>query len=196
MGRGLIDQGLNVDICFLILLGVVFTLPIFWVTLGSLRAAVLCVSVMVLGGFVWTRGAMGLLGVPERVFSLLAYASVIVQGTSFALHKFSALKESGEKDRKAGWRKACEVDGLILTTALISAFGFVTLWSFGLKPIRELGVSATLGVVWLFLLAVVFLPAFDVLTASPTLDEDRSASPLLSGSANRTPSFLSSYFLK
>ncbi len=196
MGRGLIDQGLNVDICFLILLGVVFTLPIFWVTLGSLRAAVLCGSVMVLGGFVWTRGAMGLLGVPERVFSLLAYASVIVQGTSFALHKFSALKESGEEDRKAGWRKACEVDGLILTTALISAFGFVTLWSFGLKPIRELGVSATLGVVWLFFLATVFLPAFDVLTASPTLEEDHSASHLLSGTTKCAPSFLSLYLQK
>jgi hypothetical protein len=53
MGRGLIDQGLNVDICFLILLGVVFTLPIFWATLGSLRAAVLCVGVMVLRSSVW-----------------------------------------------------------------------------------------------------------------------------------------------
>jgi predicted RND superfamily exporter protein len=175
MGRGLIDQGLNVDILELISLGIVLTLPIFWLTLGSLRAACLGVGVMVMGGFVWTRGAMGLLGVPERVFSLLAYASVIVQGTSFALHKFAALEESDQEDRREGWLQACEVDELILTTAAISAFGFATLWSFGLTPIRELGISATIGVVWLLLLAVVFLPAFDMLTASQTLGEQREA---------------------
>ncbi len=178
MGRGLIDQGLNVDILSLVFLGVAFTLPIFWATLGSLRAACLGVGVMVIGGFVWTRGTMGLLGVPERVFSLLAYASVIVQGTSFALHKFSALEETETDDRREGWRRACEVDGLILTTAAISAFGFATLWSFGLKPIRELGVAATIGVIWLVLLAVVFLPAFDLLTASQTLKEQQAASQL------------------
>src|SRR5262249_16342782 len=154
---------------------------------------VLCVSVMVFGGFVWTRGAMGLLGVPERVFSLLAYASVIVQGTSFALHKFSALEESGEEDRQEGWMKACEIDGLLCTTALFSAFGFATLWSFGLKPVRELGISATLGVVWLFLLAVVFLPAFDVLTASQSLEEQRAAASSLSSRSGRIRARLSSY---
>lgn len=196
MGRGLIDQGLNVDILSLIFLGVAFTLPIFWVTLGSLRVAVVGVGVLVVGGFVWTRGAMGLLGVSERVFSLLAYASVIVQGTSFALHKYAALAESGEEDRREGWKKAGEVDGLILTTAMISAFGFATLWSFGLKPVRELGISATFGVVWLFLLAVVFLPAFDVLTASPMLNEQRATPSSLSASSGRLRALFSFYFRK
>lgn len=163
MGRGLIDQGLNVDILTLVFLGVFLTLPVFWAALGSWRSAFLCVSVMVAGGFVWTRGAMGLLGLPERVFSLLAYASVIVQGTSFALHKFAALRESRAQNRAAGWQSARSIDGLIATTAMISAFGFATLWSFGLKPIRELGLVAALGVVWLLLLSVFFLPALDLL---------------------------------
>ena len=162
LGRGLIDQGLNVDILTLVFLGMLLTVPIFWAAVGSWRSALLCVGVMVVGGFVWTRGAMGLLGLPERVFSLLAYASVIVQGTSFALHKFEALKESGEPDRAVGWQRAGAVDSLIATTAGISAFGFVTLWSFGLKPIRELGLAAALGVVWLLVLAVFFLPALDL----------------------------------
>jgi predicted RND superfamily exporter protein len=169
MGRGLIDQGLNVDILSLVFLGVWLTLPVVWVTLGSGRAALVGVGVMVIGGFVWTRGAMGLIGVPERVFSLLAYASVIVQGTSFALHKFSALAESNADDRVQGWLHARAVDGLLATTALISAFGFATLWSFGLKPIRELGVGASLGVVWLLFMATCVLPACDVLTAPSSL---------------------------
>jgi predicted RND superfamily exporter protein len=166
VGRGLIDQGLNVDILTLIFLGVGLTLPIFWAVLGSGRAALLSVGVMVVGGFVWTRGAMGLLGIPERVFSLLAYASVIVQGTSFALHKFSAWEEGRVTDRPAGWLLARSVDGVIATTAVVSAFGFATLWSFGLKPIRELGVSAMFGVLCLLFLAVFVLPAVDILATS------------------------------
>lgn len=181
MGRGLIDQGLNVDILTLVFLGVALTLPIFWAMLGSGRAALIGVGVMVVGGFVWTRGVMGLCGVPERVFSLLAYASVIVQGTSFALHKFSALEESQAEKRATGWLRACSVDSVIVTTALLSAFGFVTLWSFGLTPIRELGVVATLGVGWLLVLALLVLPAIDLLTAPSILSTQSATSSLVNG---------------
>jgi hypothetical protein len=166
MGRGLIDQGMNVDMLSLVNLGVL-TLPVFWVAFGSLRAAVLSVTVMLMGGFLWTRGTMGLLpDMRERVYSLLVYANVIVQGTSFALHKSEAFRESHARDALTGWRAARSVDGLIATTVAISLFGFATLWSFGLKPIRELGVASALGVLWLCLLAVVFLPA--VLTLGGT----------------------------
>src|SRR5262249_30937830 len=89
-------------------------------------------------------------------------ASVIVQGTSFALHKFAALTENGASDRVSGWERARSVDSLVVITAGIAAFGFLTLWSFGLKPIRELGLTAALGCGWLVLLAVFFLPALDI----------------------------------
>lgn len=164
MGRGLIDQGLNVDILTLVFIGIVLTLPLFWGVLGSGHSAVLCVVVMVIGGFWGTRGFMGLLGVPERVFSLLVYASVIVQGTSFALHKFQALRESGEANPASGWHTARVVDSLLAITASISVFGFLSLWAFGLKPIREIGVTAALGVGWILLLAVFFLPALDLVS--------------------------------
>lgn len=163
MGRGLIDQGLNVDMLTLVSLGVVLTLPLFWAVLGSARLALLGIGVMIVGGFVWTRGAMGLLGVHERVFSLLAYANVIVQGTSFALHKLAALRESDAQEHVVAWQKARSVDTLLATTAGVAVFGFATLWTFGLKPIRELGLVSALGVVWLLVLAVFFLPALHAL---------------------------------
>lgn len=162
MGRGLIDQGLNVDMLMLVSLGVCFTLPIFWISLRSLRAALLCVVVVIAGGFLWTRGAMGLFGWRERVFSLLAYANVIVQGTSFALHKFSAWQESKEETRALRWHDARSVDGLIVTTAAIAVFGFATLWSFSLRPVQELGLTSAVGVLWVVVLAVFVLPAADL----------------------------------
>lgn len=174
MGRGLIDQGMNVDMLSLVNLGVLLTLPVFWVTFGSLHAALLSVAVMLMGGFLWTRGAMGLLpDMHERVYSLLVYANIIVQGTSFALHKSEAFRESRAREALTGWQAARAVDGLIATTAAISLFGFATLWSFGLKPVRELGVASVLGILWLLILAVFFLPAVQMIGgARPAMLDD------------------------
>src|SRR5262249_17939534 len=102
-------------------------------------------------------------GIQERVFSLLVYANVIVQGTSFALHKFSAFQESQRQDRQEAWQEATAVDEVLITVAGIAAFGFATLLSFGLKPILELGVTSALGVLWLLLLATCALPAFHLI---------------------------------
>ncbi len=163
IGRGLIDQGMNVDMLSLVNFGILLALPIFCLATGSLRTALLSLLVMLLGGFLWTRGAMGFLpDMHERVYSLLVYANIIVQGTSFALHKNAAFRESRSAG-VAGWHAAQSVDGLIVTTAAIALFGFATLWSFGLTPIRELGIASALGVLWLVLLATIFLPAVQLL---------------------------------
>jgi len=50
LGRGLIDQGLNVDILTLVFLGMLLTVPIFWAAVGSWRSALLCVGGMAVGG--------------------------------------------------------------------------------------------------------------------------------------------------
>lgn len=163
MGRGIMDQGLNVDMVTLIVLGIFLSLPLFWSALGSLPLALIAVAVMVGGGFLWTRGALGLFDIRERVYCLLAYANVIVQGVSFALHKLEVWRESGEKDKELALRKAMSVDSLIAITGGIAIFGFATLWSFGLKPIRELGIVSALGVAWLLLLSLCFLPALTLL---------------------------------
>jgi predicted RND superfamily exporter protein len=163
MGRGLLDQGLNVDMLTLVFLGVGLTFPLFWVLTGSWRFALLAVLILIGGGFVWTRGWMGLIGMRERVFSVLAYANVVVQGTSFALHKFAAFAESRGDDRVTRWTAATHVDYVIATTTGIALFGFLTLYTFDLAPIRELGLASACGVVWLLVLALGVLPALDLL---------------------------------
>ncbi len=160
IGRGLIDQGINVDMLSLTNLGVILALPVFWAVFGSLSATLLAANVVLLTGFLWTRGAMGFLpDMQERVYSLLVYASVIVQGTSFALHKISAFQNSTAHNARQAWHDARHVDGLIATTAFIAMFGFATLWTFDLKPMRELGLSAAVGVAVLLVLSVVVVPA-------------------------------------
>lgn len=164
IGRGLIDQGLNVDMLMLTSLGMLLALPIFWAVFGSLSSTVLAASMFLLAGVVWTRGAMGLMPeMHERVYSLLVYASVIVQGTSFALHKISAFQSSTARDARQAWQEARKVDGMIATTAFIAIVGFATLWTFDLQPIRELGLGAAVGTAGLLLLTVVMTPAVGLL---------------------------------
>ena len=164
IGRGLIDQGLNVDMLLLTSLGVLLALPIFWAVFGSFTSTVLAAGILLLAGFVWTRGAMGLMPeMRERVYSLLVYASIIVQGTSFALHKLSAFHHSAATDPQQAWYEARRVDGMIASTALIAIVGFATLWTFDLQPIRELGLGAAVGTMGLLLLAVVMLPVIGLL---------------------------------
>lgn len=164
IGRGLIDQGLNVDMLTLTSLGVLLALPIFWAVFGSLSSTVLAAGMFLLAGVVWTRGAMGLMPeMRERVYSLLVYASVIVQGTSFALHKISAFQSSTAHDARRAWQEARKVDGMIATTAFIAIVGFATLWTFDLQPIRELGLGAAVGTAGLLLLTVVMTPAVGLL---------------------------------
>src|SRR5262249_41869175 len=117
--------------------------------------------VMIVGGFLWTRGMMGLYGLEERVFALLAYANVIVQGTSFALHKYAAAR--GATNPVARWRVSQQVDPLIGITGGIALVGFATLYSFPVAPIRELAIASVCGLGGLLVLAVLFLPGLAVL---------------------------------
>jgi hypothetical protein len=87
---------------------------------------------------------------------------VVVQGTSFVLHKFAVLGESQADDHAGRWRDAAAVDELIATTAVIAVVSFGTLYTFALAPIRELALASACGVVWVLILATVFLPAFDL----------------------------------
>lgn len=168
---GLIDQGMNVDVFKLVALGIVLTFPVFVFAFRAVRPAVLALVVVVLSGIIWTRGSIGLaylLGIPlkERVYCLLAYANCIVQGVSFALHKYECFYETkSELDRRSRWRLARSIDGLIAFTAIVSVLGFASLYWFQVLAIRESGVLSALGVVFILFNASVLLPAIDMLFA-------------------------------
>jgi hypothetical protein len=169
VGRGLLDQALTIDNLTLVGVGIALTLPLLAWVLRSTREALLGVGVVIVLGFVWCRGSIGLLdllGFPvrERVYVLLAYTNCIVQGVSFVLHKFEAFHEvsartgapSGTSER---WSLAVGNDHLIGATALISVLGFATLASFQVVTIRELGVLSALAVIYQVALALLLLPA-------------------------------------
>ena len=172
--RGLLDQGLNVDTIVLVGLGVVLAFPIFVWSLGSVSQALIGVLGVVLMGFLWARGSIGLLqifgfDIRERVYTLLAYTNCIVQGVSFVLHKFESFNESAESNAKDPlpkiWNSARTNDHLIGATALIAILGFATLYSFQVLSIRELGVLSAMAVAYQVAFVTLFVPALHIVTS-------------------------------
>lgn len=163
MGRWQIDQGLNRDMILLPLLGMLIGFPIFWYQL-SLRQALLATLVSVGIGIWLTRAAIFPLHVlvderfHERVYVILAYASIIVQGISFPLHKFKAFREAfGSSQRR--FLAAFSVDGKISLAALISICGFLSLLWFNVWQMPEMGFEAIVGVGFVYVTATCFIPA-------------------------------------
>ncbi|MAG44773.1 hypothetical protein CL633_02685 [bacterium] len=156
VGRGLIDLATTVDILTLVTLGLLFSFPIFILSLRSWKQAAIATLGIVFMSLIWTRGSIGIMqylgiDIKERVYLLLAYANCIVQGVSFSLHKF----ESINKKTKVNW--------LIGIAAAIAIGSFATLYWFQVLAIRELGVISAIGVGFLFILAVIFLPTMNSL---------------------------------
>ncbi len=107
---------------------------------------------------IWTRGSIGLLhwmGFPiyERVFILATFTANIVQGLSFGVHKIE------EFNRTGNWKKAQKVDRLILFTAFVVIYGFMTLLSFKDNSIREMGIASAIGIFHIYCLTIFFMPA-------------------------------------
>ena len=166
IGRGTIYRTLPFEMNTRVTGGLCFVFFLFFLILRSFSQA-FCATALIGVSILWTRGSIGILdwlgfSVKERVYVLVVFSNCIVQGVSFSLHKFEEFNKTGS------WHKARSVDMLIFNTTVIAFFGFLTLWSFELVSIRELGLLSALGVVYLFILSVFFLPSITVTSPGKT----------------------------
>lgn len=174
IGRGLMDGALNADVIKGILIGVILSFIVFYFFTKSFLQSFIA-SFFVIGFSVfWVRGEIGLLSllpfdielfeIKERVFVLMAYTNCVVQGVSFALHMFESFNEVEEDCPSVNVSKKWflvkrEVMESILITVFIAFTGFITLVNFNVKAIQELGILSALGVINLFLLSTILVPA-------------------------------------
>lgn len=170
-GRGLMDAALTADILRLSAVGMCIVSVAFALSLLSMRQAVIATLIVVLG-WIWTRGAIGLLelagiGIYERVYVLLVYTSLIVTGISFVARKFEIYNEVHESlpglPRWEAWRNAASANEMVIVSGVISIFNFATLYQIGVRGIMEVGMLSALGIFFLILLALWFLPAMHIL---------------------------------
>lgn len=120
---------------------IVVLLPTFWIKFGSLRLAGIGLGLIELGLF-WTRGLLWWFGIYETVFLLIAWSAILCFGQSAILRVF--------EDRAMIPR--------MWLIALLSVVGFVTYFlpyfGFQVLPVRELALTAIIGIMLVNGLAV------------------------------------------
>jgi predicted RND superfamily exporter protein len=181
--RGLMDAALVSDIIKLSTIGLMIVGIVFYLSLRSRRQAFIAVLIIVIC-FIWTRGSIGILQtlgiqVYERVYVLLVYTAIIVSGISFAARKFESYNkvrtEFPHYSREECWDKTRPlVNGMIWITAVNALVNFGTLYQIGIRGILEVGVFSALGIVYLLILVLWFLPALHSLTGGEACISDSS----------------------
>ena len=164
MGRWQIDQGMNRDMLLLPSLGVVISFAILWFFLGSLRQTTIAVGVNIIAGIWLTRACIWPLneagtGIFERVYTVVAYANVIVQGISFSLHKLHTFREAPGQTSHEKFLKARGVDAEIGMVALIAVAAFLCMNTFPIWQMQEMAYQSAIGVLFVFVGATIFIPA-------------------------------------
>ncbi len=176
IGRGLTDAALIADNLKLSTIGLILTGIAFYLSFLSIRQALIASSIVALC-FFWARGSIGLadaagFAMYERVYFLLVYTSIIVAGISFAERKFEFFNEAREQNPElsvaAVWRKTSPVNRIIGLTALIAILNFGTLYQIGVRGILEMGIFSALGVAYLLVLVLWFMPALHSLVCGDT----------------------------
>ena len=134
-------------------------LILFWVTRG-VRGVIIPLMVVILS-ILWTLGLVGVLDWTLSLMVIMLPTLLICVGIGDSMHIISEFQD--QRDQGLGRQKA--IVGAIalvgtpcLLTSLTTAAGFLSFLSTVVKPIREMGVYAAIGVVMAFVLSVIVVP--------------------------------------
>lgn len=155
---------------FIIIALFLITLVLFLIY-RSVWGVVVPLLVVVLS-VVWLLGFMSLMGKSIDIMTTLLPLVLFVVGIGDVIHVLSRYFE----EIRAGFDKLDaikiaykRVGTATFLTSLTTSMGFLTLLTSGVKPVRELGVFAGVGVFLAFFLAFSLLPAILSLSAVPKL---------------------------
>jgi uncharacterized protein len=125
----------------------------------------------------WTLGLMTALGRPLTIISNVLPSILLVVGLSATIHILAKYREElrfGTPKVQALGRALRQVGIANLLTTLTTTIGFLTLLSSRVQPIEALGIFASVGVGFAFVLAYTLLPAVLWLLPEPRLPKPRS----------------------
>ncbi|MBT9557788.1 MAG: MMPL family transporter [Myxococcales bacterium] len=134
-------------VCLVIILSIVLTL-------GRVRAAILCVAVVGLG-ILWTVGLMAWLGQPLTLLSSSLPVMLVALGSAFAVHILVwYLDNGGDVDDVLA-----KMGGPVILSAFAALAGFLSFLLMDLAPLRAFGWQMAVGSLILGAIAVIVVPA-------------------------------------
>ena len=150
------EASLFFGICLLIQMGI-----LFWVARG-VRGIVVPLAIVVLS-VLWTMGMIGVMGLTLNLFVILVPTLLICVGIGDSMHFISEFYDQchhGFKRRQAVIEAVARVGLPCFITSITTAIGFLSFLSAGIKPFREMGIYAAIGVMAAFVLTLVLVPVF------------------------------------
>jgi len=158
-------------------------LLVLWLSFWTVRAVVLPV-VSVLFAMVWTLGVMVLAGKSITLGTFILPPLLIVIGSSYAIHVMARYYEqvdAGAPRDELVVRAFQRVCLPLLISALTVAIGFGSLMVNRITAIWDLGLFAVIGVIFLAITSLTFIPAMlQLLTAEARTARSGKISPWLS----------------
>lgn len=158
------------DLMELLPLTLLLIMGVLFLSFRSLRGVLLPVVAVVVS-LVWTLGIMVLAGSRISVGTLALPPLILVLGVAYSLHVVAEYFEQAAPGRS--------VDEVVLETvrtthipvliaALTTALGFLSLLVNRIVSIQEMGLYASLGIIFAFMLSVVLVPALLALLRLPS----------------------------
>ena len=150
----------QVELVFISALGLLLMVFVFYLSFRSIRKTLLSLVVM-LFAIVWTFGVMGLSDIPLTIASIYVIIVILAVGSSYSIHVISAINEKLDsiRDRKMAFNLAFFDFSLpLLLVSITSALSGISLLTFDVADIRELGVLQAFGITVSYLLTFLVLP--------------------------------------
>lgn len=157
------------DFAVLLPTSAVFMFLVLLIFLGSKRYAFLTIFTISLG-IIWMFGFTATLGLPISMVSSIAPVILLSTGTAYSIHLISRFiteykKISDENSGGTGRKAEAVVEALrevglpILLSALTTVVGFLSFATSGFRPITNLGITLSGGIISALLISTVLIPA-------------------------------------
>jgi predicted RND superfamily exporter protein len=138
-----------------------FILAFCWLLFGALWLALIPLLVVAAAG-IWALGFMGLLGLQTTLLSSAMVPLFLAIGTANAIHMLAEHDRqlrAGCSGAEAASSVAVRLWKPCLFTSLTTAAGLSALLASSLRPVREFGLVAAVGVLAAFVLTMTLVPA-------------------------------------
>jgi len=149
-----IEEGIDQDLSLLFPLAIIIIAVLFFLCFLNLRSVFLPVLTMFLA-VVSTMGIMGWLNFKISTVTSIIPVLIIALGSSYGIHLLERYFSAADKEVALA-----KVAKPIILAGLTSAIGFFTLVVFKIESLKEFGLFAGLGILFMMFYILVFCPAF------------------------------------
>ncbi len=144
-----------------IILTLVITSFILWFFFRSFPPILISLTIVILAS-VWVTGFMGLLGFKITILTAIIPALIIVIGvpnTIFLINKYQQEIIKHGNQARSLQRVITKTGTAIFMTNLTTALGFFTFTVVNNNMLREFGIAAAFGILSLFIISIILIPA-------------------------------------